>query len=62
MFMLRQSFTGKTPYKTVVFGMQFAYKGFDISTDFVFKEGNHTYTHVNMTADGAGMKKLAVAA
>ncbi|MEO5777021.1 MAG: SusC/RagA family TonB-linked outer membrane protein [Flavobacterium sp.] len=25
------------------FGMEFEFKGFDVSTDFVFKEGNYTY-------------------
>ena len=49
-------FTGKTPYAKYEggFGMQFAYKGFDISTDFVFKQGNYTYNYMwsNMNADG----------
>jgi TonB-linked SusC/RagA family outer membrane protein len=52
-----RAFTGKTPYAKHEggFGMQFAYKGFDISTDFVFKEGNYTYNYMwqNMNADGA---------
>jgi TonB-linked SusC/RagA family outer membrane protein len=51
-----RAFTGKTPYAKHEggFGMQFAYKGFDISTDFVFKEGNYTYNSMwqNMNADG----------
>lgn len=60
-------FTGKTPYAKYEggFGMQFAYKGFDISTDFVFKEGNYTYNYMwqNMTADGAAPNRnQAVAA
>ncbi|TDE54286.1 SusC/RagA family TonB-linked outer membrane protein [Flavobacterium sp. GT3P67] len=49
-------FTGKTPYAKYEggFGMQFAYKGFDLSTDFVFKQGNYTYNYMwsNMNADG----------
>jgi hypothetical protein len=34
--------------------MQFAYKRFDVSTDFVFKQGNYTYNYMwsNMNADG----------
>lgn len=60
-------FTGKTPYAKYEggFGMQFAYKGFDISTDFVFKQGNYTYNYMwqNMTADGAAPNRnQAVAA
>jgi TonB-linked SusC/RagA family outer membrane protein len=51
-----RAFTGKTPYAKYEggFGMQFAYKGFDVSTDFVFKEGNYTYNYMwqNMNADG----------
>jgi TonB-linked SusC/RagA family outer membrane protein len=49
-------FTGKTPYAKYEggFGMQFTYKGFDMSTDFVFKQGNYTYNYMwsNMNADG----------
>ena len=52
-----RAFTGKTPYAKYEggFGMQFAYKGFDLSTDFVFKQGNYTYNYMwqNMTADGS---------
>jgi len=49
--------TGKTPYAKHEggFGLQFSHKGFDISTDFVFKEGNYVYNYMwqNMNADGA---------
>lgn len=49
--------TGKTPYAKYEggFGLQFSHKGFDISTDFVFKEGNYIYNNMwqNMNADGA---------
>lgn len=52
-----RAFTGKTPYAKYEggFGMQFSYKGFDLSTDFVFKEGNYVYNYMwqNMNADGA---------
>jgi TonB-linked SusC/RagA family outer membrane protein len=52
-----RAFTGKTPYAKYEggFGMQFAYKGFDVSTDFVFKQGNHVYNYMwqNMNADGS---------
>lgn len=52
-----RQFTGKTPYAKHEggFGMQFTYKGFDLSTDFVFKSGNYTYNYMrqNMVADGA---------
>ncbi|WP_426064058.1 SusC/RagA family TonB-linked outer membrane protein [Flavobacterium sp. DSP2-3-1] len=62
-----RAFTGKTPYAKYEggFGMQFAYKGFDISTDFVFKQGNYTYNYMwqNMVADGAAPNRnQAVAA
>jgi hypothetical protein len=62
-----RAFTGKTPYAKYEggFGMQFAYKGFDISTDFVFKQGNYTYNYMwqNMVADGnAPNRNQAVAA
>ena len=49
--------TGKTPYAKYEggFGLQFSHKGFDLSTDFVFKEGNYVYNYMwfNMNADGA---------
>jgi TonB-linked SusC/RagA family outer membrane protein len=52
-----RAFTGKTPYAKLEggFGMQFAYKGFDLSTDFVFKQGNYIYNYMwqNMNADGS---------
>ena len=52
-------FTGKTPYAKYEggFGMQFAYKGFDISTDFVFKQGNYIYNYMwaNMTSGGTNV-------
>ena len=48
--------TGKTPYAKYEggFGFQFSHKGFDVSTDFVFKDGNYTYNYMwqNMVADG----------
>ncbi len=48
--------TGKTPYAKYEggFGFQFSHKGFDLSTDFVFKQGNYTYNYMwqNMNADG----------
>jgi TonB-linked SusC/RagA family outer membrane protein len=36
------------------FGMEFDYKGFDVSTDFVFKEGNYTYNlrYMDLMTDG----------
>ena len=49
--------TGKTPYAKYEggFGFQFSHKGFELSTDFVFKQGNYTYNYMwqNMNADGA---------
>lgn len=49
--------TGKTPYAKYEggFGLQFSHKGFDISTDFVFKQGNYIFNYMwyNMNADGA---------
>ena len=49
--------SGKTPYAKYEggFGLQFSHRGFDISTDFVFKEGNYIYNYMwqNMNADGA---------
>jgi hypothetical protein len=42
-----RAFTGKTPYAKYEggFGMQFTYKGFDLSTDFVLNKGIiHTTT------------------
>jgi TonB-linked SusC/RagA family outer membrane protein len=59
--------TGKTPYAKYEggFGFQFTHKGFDLSTDFVFKQGNYTYNYMwqNMTADGsAPTRNQAVAA
>lgn len=48
---------GKTPYAKYEggFGFQFSHRGFDLSTDFVFKEGNYIYNYMwqNMNADGA---------
>ncbi len=53
--------TGKTPYAKYEggFGMQFYHKGFDISTDFVFKEGNYTYNLIwfNLVSDGVGIQR-----
>jgi hypothetical protein len=42
------------------FGMQFTYKGFDLSTDFVFKQGNYTYNYMwsNMNADGNAQQEI----
>jgi TonB-linked SusC/RagA family outer membrane protein len=59
--------TGKTPYAKYEggFGFQFSHKGFDLSTDFVFKQGNYTFNYMwqNMTADGAApTRNQAVAA
>jgi TonB-linked SusC/RagA family outer membrane protein len=52
-------FTGKSPYAKYEggFGMQFTYKGFDVSTDFVFKQGNYIYNYMwaNMTSDGTNV-------
>ena len=49
--------TGKTPYAKYEggFGALFSYKGFDISADFVFKEGNYVYNQpwANVNSDGA---------
>lgn len=49
--------TGKTPYAKYEggFGLQFSHRGFDISTDFVFKQGNYIFNYMwyNMNADGA---------
>jgi TonB-linked SusC/RagA family outer membrane protein len=49
--------TGKTPYAKYEggFGFQFSHKGFDLSTDFVFKQGNYTYNFAwsDVNADGA---------
>jgi TonB-linked SusC/RagA family outer membrane protein len=53
--------SGKTPYAKHEggFGMNFSHKGFDISTDFVFKEGNYTYNYMwwNMNADGSSVNR-----
>jgi hypothetical protein len=41
--------------------MQFTYKGFDLSTDFVFKQGNYTYNYMwFMNADGNAQQEIAV--
>ena len=49
---------GKTPYAKYEggFGMEVNYKGFDVSADFVFKEGNYTmnYRDLDHFADGEG--------
>ena len=39
------------------FGMEFEYKGFDITTDFVFKEGNYIYNlrKRDLLTDGVGI-------
>ncbi len=53
--------TGKTPYAKYEggFGLQFSHKGFDLSTDFVFKQGNYTYNYMwqNMNSDGSAPKR-----
>ena len=48
--------TGKTPYAKYEggFGMKFDYKGFDLSTDFVFKEGNYIYNNMWQDANADG--------
>ena len=50
---------GKTQYAKYEggFGMEFEYKGFDISTDFVFKQGNYTYNlrYRDLETDGVSI-------
>ena len=39
------------------FGMEFDFKGFDVSTDFVFKQGNYIYNlrYMNLMTDGVSI-------
>lgn len=50
---------GKTPYAKYEggFGMQFDYRGFDIGTDFVFKQGNYIYNlrYRDLLTDGVSV-------
>jgi TonB-linked SusC/RagA family outer membrane protein len=49
--------TGKTPYAKYEggFGAEFTYKGFSISADFTFKQGNYVYNYMwfNLNNDGS---------
>ncbi|MGX7666971.1 SusC/RagA family TonB-linked outer membrane protein [Flavobacterium pedocola] len=49
----------KTPYAKYEggFGMEFSYKGFDLSTDFVFKQGNYIYNlrYRDLLSDGVAV-------
>jgi hypothetical protein len=55
-------FTGKTLMLNmkVVLVCNLRYKGFDLSTDFVFKQGNYTYNYMwsNMNADGNAQQEI----
>ncbi|WP_293894583.1 SusC/RagA family TonB-linked outer membrane protein [Flavobacterium sp.] len=56
----------KTPYAKYEggFGMEFEFKGFDVSTDFVFKEGNYTYNlrYRDLLTDGVSIADNQAAA
>ncbi len=51
--------TGKTPYAKYEggFGMEFKYYGFDLATDFTFKQGNYSYNYIwqNLNNDGTDL-------
>ncbi len=56
-----EKLVGKTPYAKYEggFGLEFNFKGFDVSTDFVFKSGNYSINLRNYDhfADGTGNVK-----